>query len=111
MRFTKILLVNDDGIVGNTLFEVPREHGFEIRSAASVPEPSKFISSETFDPLPSDPNSPGAEATTYAIVRQTDAILVKPMETTALPEVINQNHAIGRIRSREIECVLQSWTE
>jgi hypothetical protein len=27
MRFTKILLVNDDGIVGSTLSEVPREHG------------------------------------------------------------------------------------
>jgi hypothetical protein len=29
MRFTKILLVNGDGIVGSTFCEVPREHGFE----------------------------------------------------------------------------------
>jgi hypothetical protein len=105
MHATKILLVNDDRIEGGTLCEVPRELGFEIGSAASVPEPSKLISSEIFDPFPSDPNSPGAEAATYAIVRQTDEIVVKPMKLTAPPEVIKQTHAIGRIRSREIESV------
>jgi hypothetical protein len=105
MCVTKILPANVDRIVGSTFCEVPAEDDFEIRSAASVPDPSRLISSGTFDPLPRDPNPPGAEAATYAIGRQTDEILVKPMETTAPPDVIKQRHAIRRIRSRETESV------
>ena len=85
MHATKILLVNDDRIEGGTLCEVPRELGFEIRCAASVPEPSKLISSETFDSVSERPQFADAEAATYAIVRQTDEIVVKPMKTTAPP--------------------------
>src|ERR1700722_280614 len=133
MAIAKVLLVDDDENALSGLAELLEYKGFEIATAASVPEAVKHISSESYDVLLSDLHMPGAgdgltvvsamrhanplavtlllsafpqmEAAAQAILLQADEILFKPMDLTLLLDVIKQRVAMGPVRNREIETV------
>jgi CheY-like chemotaxis protein len=109
---TKILLVDDDKVLRFTLSEILKQYGFSVTTAANVPEALRHINSITFDLLLSDLHMPGAgdgltvvsamrhsnpkavmmllsafpemDAAARAILKQTDQVLVKPIEVPAL---------------------------
>src|ERR1700691_4193740 len=133
MADTRVLLVDDDEVVRMSLSLVLEQSGFTVTSAASVPEALKYISSENYEVLLSDLHMPGAgdgltvvsamrhknpkavtlllsafpemNAAAQAILRQTDEILVKPMDLTSLVQIINQRMASGPQDQRTIETV------
>jgi CheY-like chemotaxis protein len=130
---TKVLLVDDDEVVRFTLEKVLEQHGFDVTTAANVPEALKHISSNPYDVLLSDLHMPGAgdgltvvsamrhanpkavtmllsafpemDAAAHAILMQTDQILLKPMEVTALVEAIKQRLINGAPLPRVVETV------
>jgi CheY-like chemotaxis protein len=131
MYTSKVLLVDDDEVVRVVLGQVLEQSGFAVTRAANVVEALRHITKEPYDALLSDLHMPGAgdgltvvsamrhvnpsavtlllsafphlEAAAQAILSQADEILVKPMETTSLVEVIKQRLAIGPVRHRRIE--------
>src|ERR1700678_1985177 len=131
MAIAKILLVDDDANALSGLAELLEFKGFEIATAASVPEALKHISSEKYDVLLSDLHMPGAgdgltvvsamrhanpEAVTLllsafpemsaaanAILMQTHEILVKPMNVPDLIDAITQRLAKGPLHKRKVE--------
>jgi CheY-like chemotaxis protein len=133
MAIAKVLLVDDDENVRFGLGELLEAKGFDITTAASVPEALKLIISETYDVLLSDLHMPGAGdgltvvsamrhanpaavtllltaypemgAATHAILLQADQILVKPMKLPALVDVIKQRLASGPSGPRVVESV------
>ena len=134
MGETRILLVDDDEIVLLALTGFLVQAGFRVTTAANVTEALKRISGpETYDVLLSDLHMPGAgdgltvvsamrhanpkavtlllsafpemNAAAQAILRQTDEILVKPMDLTTLVQIINQRVASGPQNQRMIETV------
>ena len=133
MAIAKVLLVDDDESVRFGLAELLEDKGFEITTAAGVPEALKHISSETYDVLLSDLHMPGAGdgltvvsamrhanpravtlllsafpemgAAAHAILLQADQILVKPMALTALVDVIEQRLASGPPEPLVVESV------
>jgi len=135
MAIAKVLLVDDDEIVRFGLAELLEDKGFEITAAASVPEALKHISSETYDVLLSDLHMPGPgdgltvvsamrhanpravtlllsafpemDVAAHAILLQTDEILVKPMDVTALVDAIKQRLATGTPVTRVVETVAE----
>jgi CheY-like chemotaxis protein len=126
-----ILLVDDDEVLRHTLAAVLEKHGYDVTTAASVPDALKLISAGTYDVLLSDLHMPGKgdgltvvsamrhanpkavtillsafpemDAAAQAILLQADQILVKPMNIPALIEAIEQRLAIGPAPSRVIE--------
>src|ERR1700742_4086837 len=128
---TTVLLVDDDEIVRHTLGKLLTHEGFEVTTAASVPQALGLISSDMYDVLLSDLHMPAAgdgltvvsamrhanpkavtlllsafpemNAAAQAILRQTDEILVKPMDLTSLVQIINQRVASGPQDQRTIE--------
>jgi CheY-like chemotaxis protein len=133
MANTKLLLVDDDEAVRYMLATVLTEHGYDVTTAASVPEALKLITAGSYDVLLSDLHMPGRgdgltvvsamrhanpkaitillsafpemDAAAQAILLQTDQILVKPMNIPTLIETIEQRLAIGPPPSRVIESV------
>jgi CheY-like chemotaxis protein len=134
MPTTKILLVDDDDDVRHMYKEIFIQKGYSVTAAASVQEALKCISAESFDVLLSDLHMPGAgdgltvvsamrhanpdavtlllsafpqmEAAAKAILLQADEILVKPMDTGDLMEVIARRLEAGpRFTRRMIESV------
>jgi CheY-like chemotaxis protein len=133
MASATILVVDDDEVLRHTLGAVLQEHGFEVTTAASVPEALKLISAGSYDVLLSDLHMPGRGdgltvvsamrhanpnavtmlfsafpemgAAAQAILLQADQILVKPMNIPALIEAIEQRLAAGASPSRVIESV------
>ena len=133
MALAKVLLVDDDASIRDTLALILGQHDFIVTVAATVSEALKKISSETFDVLLSDLHMPGAgdgltvvsamrhanpkavtlllsafpamDAAAQAILLQADEILVKPMNVEMLIDVIKQRLAIGPPRSRIVESV------
>ncbi len=133
MASATILLVDDDEVLRHTLAITLEEHGYDVTTAASVPEALKLISAGSYDVLLSDLHMPGRgdgltvvsamrhanpnavtmlfsafpemDAAAQAILLQTDQILVKPMNIPALIEAIEQRLAIGAPPSRVIESV------
>jgi CheY-like chemotaxis protein len=129
----KILLVDDDKDLRQSLAAVLEHHGFEVKTAGNVAEALTFISSGTFDVLLSDLHMPGAgdgltvvsamrhanpaavtmlltsfpemDAAAHAILLQTDEILVKPMRVPDLVEAIRQRLAAGPLSPRLVESV------
>src|SRR3984957_18879128 len=111
-----ILLVDDGEIIRYTLSKLLRYKGFAVSAAGSVLEALPLINSEVYDVLLSDLHMPGAgdgltvvsamrhsnpkavtmllsgfpemEAAARAILKQTDQILLKPIEVTALIKAI-----------------------
>jgi DNA-binding response OmpR family regulator len=112
----RILLVDDDESVLDTLTQVLQVHGFEVHPAANVNQAIALISSQTFDALVTDlhmprpgdgltvvsamrhanPSAvtlicsafPEMQQATTAILHQADEILVKPMRPDKLVQVI-----------------------
>jgi DNA-binding NtrC family response regulator len=131
MALIKILLVDDDEMVRDTLCEGLEQNGFAVTSAANVSEALKHISSGTFEVLLSDLHMPGAcdgltvvsamrhanpkavtillsafpemDAAAQAILLQADEILVKPMDVTKLLNAIKQRLASGSRATRVVE--------
>jgi DNA-binding response OmpR family regulator len=129
----KILLVDDDRDLRQSLALVLDHHGFEVTTAGNVVEALTFISSESFEVLLSDLHMPGAgdgltvvsamrhanpsavtmlltsfpemDAAAHAILLQTDEILVKPMRVPDLVEAIRQRLVAGPISPRIVESV------
>lgn len=69
----RVLCVDDEEVIRVTLAAVLRRHGFEVTTAASVPEALQKITSETFDVLLSDLNigNPGDGLTVVSAMRRT----------------------------------------
>ena len=133
MASATILVVDDDEVLRHTLGAVLQEHGFEVTTAASVPEALKLISAGSYDVLLSDLHMPGKgdgltvvsamrhanpsavtmlfsafpemDAAAQAILLQADQILIKPMNIPALIEAIEQRLAVRTPPSRVIESV------
>jgi DNA-binding response OmpR family regulator len=133
MRLTKLLLVDDDDHIRSTLCEILVQEGFDVTTAATVPEALRHISSSVYDVLLSDLHMPGAgdgltvvsamrhanpkavtmilsafpemDAASHAILLQADQILVKPMAVTALIEAIKERLATGSPAARVVETV------
>ncbi|MCU1313996.1 MAG: response regulator [Acidobacteriaceae bacterium] len=133
MAKATILLVDDDEPLRYMLACVLQEHGYDVTTAASVPEALKLISAGSYDVLLSDLHMPGKgdgltvvsamrhanpkavtmllsafpemDAAAQAILLQADQILVKPMNIPALIEAIQQRLASGPAPSRSIESV------
>src|ERR1700733_9872055 len=133
MASAKLLLVDDDEIVRLGLAELLEDKGYEVTTAASVPEALKLITAGSYDVLLSDLHMPGKgdgltvvsamrhanpkavtillsafpemDAAAQAILLQTDQILVKPMNIPALIEAIEQRLASVPVPSRVIQSV------
>jgi CheY-like chemotaxis protein len=115
---TKILLVDDDKLLRETLILILEHSGFEVTAAANVNEALKLIGSQAFDvllsdlhmPLPGDgltvvsamrnanPKAvtlifsayPAMKEAAAAILLQADHVLVKPAAIVNLVETIRQ---------------------
>jgi CheY-like chemotaxis protein len=133
MLSATILLVDDDEVLRHTLAVILRQHGYEVTTAASVPEALKLITARSYDVLLSDLHMPGRgdgltvvsamrhanpkavtillsafpemDAAAQAILLQTDQILVKPMNIPALIEAIEQRLASVPVPSRVVQSV------
>lgn len=118
MTATKVLLVDDDEVLLMLLSDFLTQYGFEITSASSVREALRFLTSETYDVLLSDLSmpepgdgltvvsamrhanpqtvtmlltaSPRMDAAAQAILRQTDEMLVKPIDPGQLVAAIER---------------------
>src|ERR1700734_1653019 len=118
-----ILLVDDDEIILHTLSKLLKHKGFTVTAAGSVLEALTLINSGVYDVLLSDLHMPGAgdgltvvsamrhsnpkavtmllsgfpemDAAARAILKQTDQILLKPIEVTALIEAIKHRLTNG----------------
>jgi CheY-like chemotaxis protein len=134
MSANRVLLVDDDEIVRTALTGVLEQSGFKITTAANVPEALKRITGdEPYDVLLSDLHMPGAgdgltvvsamkhanpravtlllsafpemTAAAAAILQQTDEILLKPVDTSSLIDVIKQQLSSRPPQKRIIETV------
>jgi DNA-binding response OmpR family regulator len=118
MSMPRILLVDDQETVLFSLGRILEYNKFLVSVASTVPKALKLISTEEFDVLLSDLHMPGAgdgltlvsamrhanpkavtlllsgfpdvEAGAQAIVRQTDHIMVKPIDVNTLVQVIHE---------------------
>lgn len=119
MQGIRVLLVDDDEVLRDTLTYVLEESGFQVTAAPSVPEALRHISSsENYDVLISDLHMPGAgdgltvisamrhanphavtilisanpqlAAAVQAILQQADEILLKPLDVTMIAGVIQR---------------------
>jgi CheY-like chemotaxis protein len=148
MPDTRILLVDDDEALRLTLKEILQQYGFAVTTASSVSEALRQISSKKFDVLLSDLHMPGAgdgltvvsamrhsnaeavtillsafpemDAAARAILKQTDQVLVKPIEVTALIKAIRQSletgappprvvETVAKILERSVESTIRAW--
>lgn len=133
MANTKILLVDDEKALLQSLSAILTMHGFDVTTANSVADALRQISAQPFDALLSDLHMPGAgdgltvvsamrhanpkavtmllsafpemTAAAHAILLQADEILVKPMDIPTLVLAIKQRVAQGAPRSRVVESV------
>ena len=133
MARAKVLLVDDDDTIRFSLGKILELHGFEVSTAANVSDALRLIGTTMFDVLLSDLHMPGPgdgltvvsamrhsnpkaitlllsafpamTAAANAILLQTDQILVKPMNVSALLEVIEQRLAIGTPLARLVQSV------
>ena len=130
---TRILLVDDDETLRSMMDVVLKRQGFDVTTAANVPEALKLISSNVYDVLLSDLHMPGAgdgltvvsamrhanpkavtmilsafpelDAASHAIMLQADQILLKPMDPMALVTAIKERLAIGAPAAQVVETV------
>jgi CheY-like chemotaxis protein len=128
-----VLLVDDDATTLLTLSTVLSHSGFDVATAGNVPDALKLISLGSYDVLLSDLHMPGAgdgltvvsamrhsnpgavtmlltsfpemNAAAHAILLQTDEILVKSMDLTALVEVSKKRIESGHNDPRLVESV------
>ena len=133
MPATKLLLVDDDELIRSMLDDVLKEQGFDVTTAANVPEALKRISANVYDVLLSDLHMPGAgdgltvvsamrhsnpkavtmllsafpemDAASHAILLQADQIMVKPINVASLVCAIKERLASGPPPARVVETV------
>jgi YesN/AraC family two-component response regulator len=133
MAIAKVLLVEDNAILLSTLAQVLKVNGFEVTTAANVPDAIRLIMSNTYDVLLSDLHMPGPadgltvvsamrhsnpqavtmlltafpemKAAAEAILLQTDQILVKPMNVEALVSAIKKRLSDGPAPPQIVESV------
>jgi DNA-binding response OmpR family regulator len=133
MAANSILLVDDDEVIRSALRDLLSHKGFIVTVADSVVGALKLINSQRFDVLLTDLHMPGAgdgltvvsamrhvspatvtillssfpemEVAAHAIRAQTDDILFKPMEISALAEAITTRLSQGPGGPRIIETV------
>jgi CheY-like chemotaxis protein len=133
MPSKRILLVDDDEVLRSTLREILKSEGYDVTTAADVPEALKYITSNVYDVLLSDLHMPGAgdgltvvsamrhsnpkavtiilsafpemDAASRAILQQTDQILVKPTEISELMLAIKEILASGSPPVHAVETV------
>lgn len=133
MSASKVLLVNDDEVVGMALAEVLEQSGFAVSRATNLVEALERVSLEPYDALLTDlhiskardglmlvnalrhanPSAvtlllsafPQLEAPAQAILLQVDEVLARPTDTTSLVDVLAHRLRIGPVRNREIESV------
>jgi DNA-binding NtrC family response regulator len=126
MPLARILIVDDDDLIRLSLNEVLAQEGFNVTSAGNVAGALKLISANVYDVLLSDLHMPGAgdgltvvsamrhanpkavtmllsafpemDAASHAIMLQTDQILVKPMDVTALIAAIREDWRLVPLR-------------
>ena len=151
MLATKILLVDDDEAVLHLYEAIFTKNKFSVTTASSTQQALQCISAEPFDVLLSDLHMPGAgdgltvvsamrhanpravtlllsafpqmEAATRAILLQADEILVKPMNTASLVDVIARRlesgprsdrrliESVATILERTVDGTIQRWLE
>jgi DNA-binding response OmpR family regulator len=115
---TKVLIVDDDELIRESLTQILESEDFVVATAASVKDALKLIASQVFDVLLSDLHMPGAgdgltvvsamrhsnpaavtiifsgfpemKEAAAAILLQADEILVKPMAPMVLVEIIRE---------------------
>jgi ActR/RegA family two-component response regulator len=130
---SKVLVVDDDKVVSDTIARVLEMNNFDVTVAQSVPQALKLITNESFDVLLSDLHMPGAgdgltvisamrhanpdartilltafpamDAAAKAILLQADEILVKPMGVQALVDLIEESVVKGPRAPRVVESV------
>jgi DNA-binding response OmpR family regulator len=133
MSGTKLLVVDDDESLLETLVMILEHGGFEVSAAANVNEALKLIASESFEVLVSDLHmpSPGDGLTvasamrhanpqaltiifsaypemkraTAAILRQTDEIFLKPAGIVTLVERIRERLEKGPLPARTVDTI------
>jgi CheY-like chemotaxis protein len=133
MATQRVLIVDDDDAVRLTLAKVMQKNDYDVVAASNVAEALQQITSNRFDVLISDLHMPGAadgltvisamrhanpsaitfllsahpdlHAAANAILMQADEILVKPMEVTALLQVVQDRLARGPSAIRVVESV------
>jgi DNA-binding response OmpR family regulator len=133
VAIAKVLVVDDNVVLLSTLAQILEVNGFEVTTATNVSDALRLIMSETFDVLLSDLHMPGPgdgltvvsamrhsnpravtmllsafpemKAAAEAILLQTDQILIKPMNVTALVDAIRQQLAEGAPPPRVVESV------
>ncbi len=151
MTAIRVLVVDDDNSVRAMMEEGLRRGGFEVVGAASVSDALKQIASEGFDalvsdlhmPLPGDgftlvsamrhthPKAltvvlsgyPALDEAMAAILSQADEILVKPVQISAVKDLIRTRltdptkmkrskvESVATILEREIEPTIQNWLD
>jgi DNA-binding response OmpR family regulator len=130
---TRLLLVDDDDMLRETLIMILENGGFKVSAASNVNDAIKLIGSHTFDVLLSDLHMPSAgdgltvvsamrhsnpkavtiifsaypemKAAAAAILAQTDDILVKPTAIVNLVALIRDRLKIGPTTVRAISSV------
>ena len=133
MSSKKLLLVDDDDSLRSTLREILKLEGYDVTTAADVPEALRYITANVYDVLLSDLHMPGAgdgltvvsamrhahpnavtmilsafpemDAASRAIMLQADQILVKPMDVSALVMAIKERVTLGAPAVRAVETV------
>jgi CheY-like chemotaxis protein len=131
MALVRVLVVDDNESIRESLCAILEINGFEATCAGDVSEALRLISSHKYDVLLSDLHMPGAgdgltvvsamrhanpdavtlllssfpemSAAANAILMQTDEILVKPMRVPDLIDAIKQRLAKGPIHKRTVE--------
>lgn len=131
MANTRLLLVDDEKALLESLAIILKMHHFDVTVANTVPDALRHISAQPFDVLLSDLHMPGPgdgltvvsamrhanpkaatmllsafpqmNAATQALLFQTDEILVKPMDIPTLIDAIKQRVANGTPRARVAE--------
>jgi ActR/RegA family two-component response regulator len=133
MSAGKVLLVNDDEVVGMALAKVLEQSGFAVSRATTLVEALKHVNFEPYDALLTNLHISGArdglmlvnalrhanpsavtlllsafpqlEAPAQAILLQVDEILARPTDTASLVDVLAHRLRIGPVRNREIESI------
>jgi len=133
LKSTRILLVDDDDSLRSTLSEIFKLEGYDVTTAADVPEALRYITANVYDVLLSDLHMPWAgdgltvvsamrhsnpkavtmilsgfpemDAASHAIMLQADQILVKPMDVSALVAAIKERLTLGAPAVRTVESV------
>ena len=133
MAIPKVLLVDDDSLVRETLVATLEMEGFDVTAAGDVNEALRHIGSTSFDVLVSDLHMPGAadgltvisamrhanptavtlllsafaemEVAARTMLAQTDQIILKPMGIRTLANIIRERLARDLVLVQPIESV------